>query len=75
MNSILGGFFVYRAAILDRFYELLIIAVFLLGRSFVGILQREPLQHRKRTDNRGVVSRQAGTSRFEDLILNRAAAL
>lgn len=38
MGGFLGGFFVYRAAILDRFCELLIIAVFSSGSSFVGII-------------------------------------
>ena len=43
-------------------------------RKALRLLQREPLQHRKWTDDRGAVSRQAGTSRFEDLVLNKAAA-
>ena len=43
-------------------------------RKALRLLQRGPLQHRKRTDDRGAVSGQTGTSRFEDLILNKAAA-
>ena len=38
-------------------------------RKALRLLQREPLQHRKRTDGRGVVSGQTGTSRLEDLVL------
>ena len=44
------------------------------GRKALRLLQRGSLQHRKRTDDRGAVSGQAGTSRFEDLILNKAEA-
>lgn len=38
-------------------------------RKALRLLQRETLQHRKRTNDRGVVSGQAGASRFEDLVL------
>ena len=39
------------------------------GRKALRLLQRGPLQYRKRTDDRGAVSGQAGTSRFKDLVL------
>lgn len=38
-------------------------------RKTLRLLQRKPLQHRKWTDDRGTVSGQTGTSRFEDLVL------
>ena len=38
-------------------------------RKALRLLQRGPLQYRKRTDDRGAVSGQAGTSRFKDLVL------
>lgn len=38
-------------------------------RKALWLLQRGPLQHRKRTNDRGAVSGQAGTSRFKDLVL------
>ena len=39
------------------------------GRKALRLLQRGPLQHRKRTNDRGAVSGQTGTSRFEDIVL------
>ena len=38
-------------------------------RKALRLLQRGTLQHRKRTDDRGAVSGQTGTSRFKDLVL------
>ena len=39
------------------------------GRKALRLLQRGTLQHRKRTNDRGVVSGETGASRFKDLVL------
>ena len=38
-------------------------------RKALRLLQRGPLQHRKRTDDRGTVSGQTGAPRYENLVL------
>lgn len=38
-------------------------------RKALRLLQRGPLQHRKRTDDRGAVSEQTGAPRYKDLVL------
>ena len=38
-------------------------------RKALRLLQRGPLQHRKRTDDRGAVSGQTGAPRYKDLVL------